>query len=191
MQLVVGLGNPGPSYRNHRHNVGFMVVERLHARIGASEWREKFRGLAGRGLLAGRETHLLLPQTFMNLSGESVQRAVTQLGVKPADILVVHDDLDLPFGDVRVKVAGGHGGHNGLRDITRVIGADYLRVRVGIGRPTVGTVEHYVLSPFTKEESAELEGVIARAVEAIEGVVSEGPSLAMNKTNTKPKKKPQ
>ncbi len=190
MQLIVGLGNPGPSYRTHRHNIGFMVVERVHARIGASEWREKHRGLSGRGLLAGRETHLLLPQTFMNLSGESVQRAVTALGVKPSDILVVHDDLDLPFGDVRVKVGGGHGGHNGLRDITRVIGADYLRVRVGIGRPTVGTVEHYVLSPFTKEESVELDGVITRAVEAVEGVVADGPSLAMNKTNTKPKKKP-
>lgn len=189
MQLVVGLGNPGPSYRGHRHSVGFMVVERVHARIGASEWREKFRGLTGRGLLAGRETHLLLPQTFMNLSGESVLRAVTQLGVKPADILVVHDDLDLAFGDVRVKVGGGHGGHNGLRDISRVIGPDYLRVRVGIGRPAVGTVERYVLSDFTREESAGLDGVIQRAVDAVESVVSEGPMRTMNKTNAKPKKK--
>ena len=125
----------------------------------------------------------------MNLSGEAVQRAVTQVGVKPADIVVVHDDLDLPFGDVRVKVGGGHGGHNGLRDITRVIGADYLRVRVGIGRPTVGAVEQYVLSQFTKEEAAELGGVIDRGVEAIEGIVAEGPSQAMNKTNVRPKKK--
>ena len=189
MPLIVGLGNPGPSYKNHRHNVGFMTVERLHGRVSGSEWRERFRGLASRGVYAGTECHLLLPQTFMNLSGESVLRAVTQFGAKPADILVAHDDLDLPFGDVRVKVGGGHGGHNGLRDITRVIGADYLRVRIGIGRPTIGTVEHFVLSPFTKEEGAELSGVIDRAVEALEGIIADGPSQAMNKTNVRPKKK--
>lgn len=189
MLLVVGLGNPGPSYRNHRHNVGFMVVEKLHDRINASEWREKFSGLASKGLCAARETHLLLPQTFMNLSGRAVQKAVTQLGAKPADIIVVHDDLDLPYGDVRVKVGGGHGGHNGLRDISAVIGPDYLRVRVGIGRPTVGTVEHFVLSSFSKEEAPELPSVIDRAVEALEGLVADGPAQTMNKTNARPKKK--
>jgi PTH1 family peptidyl-tRNA hydrolase len=189
MPLIVGLGNPGPSYRNHRHNVGFMVLERLRDRINGSEWRDKFSGLACKGLLVAGETHLLMPQTFMNLSGRAVQKAVTQLGVKPADIIVVHDDLDLPFGDVRVKVGGGHGGHNGLRDITAAIGPDYLRVRVGIGRPTVGTVEHYVLSAFTKEEAPELPGVIDRAVEAVEGIVVDGPAQVMNKTNVRPKKK--
>ncbi len=189
MPLVVGLGNPGPSYRNHRHNVGFMVVEKLRDRVDASEWREKFSGLSSKGLVAARETHLLLPQTFMNLSGRAVQKAVTQLGVKPADIIVVHDDLDLEFGDVRVKVGGGHGGHNGLRDISAVIGTEYLRVRVGIGRPTVGTVEHFVLSAFTKEEASELAGVIDRAVEATQGLVAEGPANTMNKVNVRPKAK--
>jgi PTH1 family peptidyl-tRNA hydrolase len=185
MLLIVGLGNPGPQYRNHRHNVGFMVLDRLHERASGSEWREKYSGLASRAVIAGREAILLKPQTFMNLSGRAVLKAVTQHGIKPADIIVVHDDLDLPFGDVRVKVGGGHGGHNGLRDISAAIGPDYARVRVGIGRPTVGTVEAYVLSAFGKEEQLDLDGVIGRAADAIESLVAHGPGPTMNKVNTR------
>jgi PTH1 family peptidyl-tRNA hydrolase len=187
--LFVGLGNPGAQYRSHRHNAGFMALDRLHARIGASEWREKFGGFASKGILAGREVTLLKPQTFMNLSGRAVQKAIAQLGTKPAEIVVVHDEIDLPFGDVRVKVGGGHGGHNGLRDISAAIGGDYLRVRLGVGRPTVGTVEHYVLSPFERAEQAELEGVFDRAADALESIAANGPEPAMNKVNARPKKK--
>lgn len=183
--LLVGLGNPGPPYRSHRHNVGFMVLDALHARVGASEWREKFNGLAAKAVVAGREAWLLKPQTFMNASGRAVQKALTQCGIKLRDVVVVHDDLDLPFGEVRVKVGGGHGGHNGLRDISNAVGSDYVRVRVGIGRPTQGSVEHFVLSPFTKEEQAELDAIIERAVDAVIEVCAKGPEAAMNKFNVR------
>ena len=192
MKLVVGLGNPGPQYRNHRHNAGFMVLDLLHERASASEWREKYVGLAARGVLAGHEVTLLKPQTFMNLSGRAVQRAVQQLGLRPQDILVVHDELDLAWGDVRAKQGGGHGGHNGLRDISASIGADYARVRVGIGRPTQGTVEHFVLTPFSSEESTTLGDVLTRAADAAELAIAQGIEAAMNKTNMKPgAKKPK
>jgi PTH1 family peptidyl-tRNA hydrolase len=187
MLLLVGLGNPGPQYRQHRHNVGFMVLDRLQSRVGSSEWRDKYSGLSGRGVIAGREAILLKPQTFMNLSGRAVLKAVSQHGIKPADIVVVHDDLDLPYGTVRVKVGGGHGGHNGLRDISAAIGPDYLRVRVGIGRPAVGTVEAFVLSAFSKDEQLDLERVLDEATDALEALVAQGPGPTMNKVNTRKK----
>lgn len=187
MFLIVGLGNPGPQYRHHRHNVGFMVLDRLHARIGASEWREKHNGLVGKGVLAGREVLLLKPQTYMNLSGRAVLSAVSQHRLAPTDVIVVHDDIDLPFGQVRVKVGGGHGGHNGLRDISAAIGPDYTRVRIGIGRPTTGTVEAFVLSPFSQDEQSELDRILDRAVEAIESLVVHGPGPTMNKFNVRKK----
>jgi PTH1 family peptidyl-tRNA hydrolase len=185
MRLLVGLGNPGAQYKNHRHNAGFMALDLLHDRASGSEWREKHVGLFARGVLAGREVYLLKPQTFMNLSGRSVQRAVQQVGLRPQEILVVHDDLDLPYGEVRAKLGGGHGGHNGLRDITASIGADYARVRVGIGRPAQGTVESFVLSAFSKDEAATLDDVLRRAADAVEMAVVQGIDAAMNKTNTK------
>jgi len=188
MPLLVGLGNPGPTYRQHRHNVGFRVLERLHERVGASEWRDKYAGLACKGVVSGRECALLKPGTFMNLSGRSVQKAMAQLGVPVGEVIVVHDDLDLALGDVRVKVGGGHGGHNGLRDISGLVGADYVRVRVGIGRPIVGSVEDFVLSPFRPDERPVIDAAIEQAAEAMEGLVGEGPARVMNKTNARPKK---
>ncbi len=174
MRLVVGLGNPGPQYSNHRHNAGFMVADVLHARANGSEWREKYIGFAARAVIAGCEVTLLKPQTFMNLSGRAVQRAVQQIGCTLPDLLVIHDDLELAYGDVRAKLGGGHGGHNGLRDLHAHIGADFARVRVGIGRPLAGTVEHHVLSGFTPEECQTLEAVIARAADVAEAVVGQG-----------------
>jgi PTH1 family peptidyl-tRNA hydrolase len=183
MKLLVGLGNPGAQYSRHRHNAGFMVLDLLHDRAAGSEWREKFVGLAARGVLAGREVTLLKPQTFMNLSGRSVQRAAQQLGVRPQDILVVHDELDLAFGDVRAKQGGGHGGHNGLRDITAALGPDYARVRVGIGRPAVGTVEHFVLTAFSSEEAVTVPEALGRAADIVERAVAQGIDAAMNQYN--------
>lgn len=188
MKLLVGVGNPGAQYRSNRHNVGFMVLDALHERASGSEWRDKYVGLAARGVLAGHEVTLLKPQTFMNLSGRAVQRAVQQMGLKPQEILVVHDDLDLAYGDVRAKQGGGHGGHNGLRDISANIGPDYARMRVGIGRPTVGTVEHYVLSGFTSDEAMTLADVIKRAADGVEVAVAQGIDAAMNKANVRPPK---
>lgn len=181
--LLVGLGNPGPSYRSHRHNVGFMVLERLHSLAGASEWREKYSALTAKGVLAGQPVTLLLPQTFMNLSGTSVQKASTDLRFTPAKIIVVHDELELPFGQVRAKFGGGHAGHNGLRDITAKLGPEFARVRVGIGRPTVGAVDSYVLSPFSKEEQPELSSVIDRAASLVELALRDGIEAAIEKSN--------
>ncbi|MFO0558283.1 MAG: aminoacyl-tRNA hydrolase [Polyangiales bacterium] len=181
--LLVGLGNPGPSYRSHRHNVGFMVLERLHSLAGASEWREKYSSLTAKGVLAGQPVTLLLPQSFMNLSGTSVQKASTDLRFTPAKIIVVHDELELPFGQVRAKFGGGHAGHNGLRDITAKLGPEFARIRVGIGRPTIGAVDSYVLSPFSKEEQAELSSVIDRAASLVELALRDGIEAAIEKSN--------
>ena len=132
MKLIVGVGNPGPQYRNHRHNVGFMALDRVHAREHGSEWREKHQGLVSQCVIAGRPVVLLKPQTYMNVSGSSVVRAAQQGGVKVGEVLVVHDELELPFGEVRAKQGGGLGGHNGLRSIHGVMGADFARIRAGL-----------------------------------------------------------
>lgn len=189
MLLLVGLGNPGPSYKHHRHNAGFMVLDRVHRRALGSEWREKYVGLASKGILAGKPVTMLLPSTFMNHSGRSVQRAVAELRLEPARILVVHDELELPFGQLRVKQGGGHGGHNGLRDITAQLGGEYARVRFGIGRPTVGAVDSYVLSPFAPAEVVELDGLLERAADAVERFVAEGVEAAMTAFNPPEKKR--
>lgn len=189
MKLVVGLGNPGNAYRNHRHNVGFMAVDALHDRHLGSEWREKHSGLFARAMIAGRDVALLKPQSFMNLSGRAVLKCVQAMGLKPTDILVAHDELELPFAELRAKQGGGHGGHNGLRDITAAIGAEYARLRVGIGRPAAGPVDAYVLSGFTKDEGAALDGLLARAADVMELAVAQGIQAAIDLTTKAPRKK--
>lgn len=197
MHLVVGLGNPGKKYENNRHNVGFMVVERLAHAHGLPEFKDKFRGAFAKGeILAGGARHpvaLLEPQTYMNLSGESVQPAAAFLKVEPRSIIVVHDELDLPWKELRLKVGGGHAGHNGLRSIIQRLGTpDFVRLRVGIGRPPPGwrgDVADYVLRDFDAMERAELPDVIDRACAAIEKVISDGVTAAMNVLNARTEKK--
>jgi PTH1 family peptidyl-tRNA hydrolase len=183
--LVVGLGNPEKKYARNRHNVGFMCVDALASDLGAPEWRDKWKG---RTTKAGDVT-LLEPMTFMNLSGESVQPAAAFLKAAPTDILVVHDELDLPFGDVRLKMGGGHAGHNGLRSIIECLGSpDFARLRVGIGRPPAGfrgDVADWVLSNFDPVETAELPDVLDRGKAAIRRVLKDGIVPAMNVTNTR------
>lgn len=188
MVLVVGLGNPGKKYAGTRHNVGFRVIERLASSHGIGDLREKFSALFGRGDLvvggARCPVALLAPQTFMNRSGDSVQPAAAFLKVEAPQVLVVHDELDLPWKDVRLKVGGGHAGHNGLRSIIGRLGTpDFVRVRVGVGRPPpgfAGDVADYVLSDFDAMERAELDDVIARACEVIEQVAAVGVVAAQN-----------
>lgn len=174
MKLIVGLGNPGPQYRNHRHNVGFMALDRVHARAYGSEWREKHQGLVSQCVLAGHPVVLLKPQTYMNVSGSSVVRAAQQGGVKVGEVLVVHDELELPFGEVRAKLGGGLGGHNGLRSIHGVMGADFARIRVGIGRPLAGAVDAWVLSNFALDEQARLDALLDRVADLVADVVANG-----------------
>ncbi|WP_394849292.1 aminoacyl-tRNA hydrolase [Pendulispora brunnea] len=188
MILVVGLGNPGKKYAETRHNIGFMVADEIHRQGSFPEWREKFSGVFTKG------THnaLLKPQTFMNLSGDSVQPCAAFLKAEPAEIIVIHDELDLPWGDVRLKFGGGHAGHNGLRSIIGRLGTpDFVRVRVGIGRPPPdfrGDVADYVLTGFDPVERAELPNVVETALKAAHSVVMNGMTAAMNTVNTRGKR---
>lgn len=184
MHLIVGLGNPGPTYARNRHNVGFMVVDRLAMAAGA-ELREKLKGRFAKVRVPGEEAVLLEPMIFMNRSGESVQAAMQFFKVALPDVVVVHDELDLPFGTVRLKNGGGAAGHNGLRSIIQHCGADFLRLRIGIGRPPHGTTESWVLGDFDATESAALPDVLDVAARAVSAVVAEGISAAMNTVNVR------
>src|SRR5436190_19623989 len=154
MRLIVGLGNPGPRYARNRHNIGFMVTEALARRYGFPAFRDRFKGELAEGVIAGERRLLLRPQTFMNVSGESVLAAMSFYKIAPGDIAVIHDELDLRPGKVRVKRGGGSAGHNGLRSIDQMIGPDYWRVRIGIGHPGIKELVHpYVLQNFAADEA--------------------------------------
>ena len=153
MLLFVGLGNPGPRYVANRHNVGFMAVQAVARRHDIAPWRRRFQGVAVEGAIAGERVLLLLPGTFMNESGRAVQEAANFYKLEPGQIVVFHDEVDLPPAKVRVKVGGGVAGHNGLRSITAHIGNDYRRVRIGIGKPEVKElVPMHVLGDFAKSD---------------------------------------
>jgi PTH1 family peptidyl-tRNA hydrolase len=187
MWLVVGLGNPGSQYARNRHNIGFRALDLCASRwkVGASEWREKFSGLFARARLGDEELVLLAPQTYMNLSGESVQKAMAFFKVPLDRVLVLHDELDLPWKDVRIKVGGGHAGNNGIRSIIQHCGEAFVRVRMGIGKPPRGTTESWVLGDFDAMESAELPDVLNAAALAAEAVLQVGPAAAMNALHSK------
>lgn len=183
MYLIAGLGNPGSQYEATRHNAGFQVIDALASHWGAAGFRDKFKGQFAKVMRAGGgDVVLLKPQTFMNLSGESVQPACDYFGVALENLLVVHDELDLPFGTLRIKIGGGLAGHNGLRSISQQCGDNgYLRLRFGVGRPQGGSSGRArVLGPFSSEERAEMPDCIARAVAMVEAVVDQGAKVAMN-----------
>lgn len=161
MRILVGLGNPGTKYSGHRHNIGFMAADEIHRRHGFSPWRKKFSALIADGNLDGVKTVLLKPQTFMNLSGQSVGEAMRFYKLAPADVIVMHDELDLAPGKVRVKTGGGHGGHNGLKSTDAHIGKDYVRVRLGIGHPgDKARVNGHVLGDFAKADQDWLQPLL-------------------------------
>ncbi len=184
MKLLVGLGNPGTKYLLTRHNIGFMAAEHLAACHRIALKKKGYQGLYGVGRAKGCETTILLPQTFMNCSGASVVSAYKSLGIQPGDLIVVCDDLDLPFGRLRIRASGGHGGHNGLRDIIGLLGhKDFVRLRIGIGRPERGDVTGHVLSRFSPPEQKLLPELLDAAAEAAETILSDGVSAAMNSFN--------
>ena len=161
MKLFVGLGNPGTKYSRNRHNVGYMAVDRLASDHGFPAWRQKFKGLIAKGQLNGREVLLLKPETYMNESGRSIAEAVRFFKLKLPEVVVFHDELDLDPGRVKAKTGGGHGGHNGLRSIHRHLGADFVRVRIGIGHPGIKElVTNYVLHDFAKTDQRWLTAVL-------------------------------
>lgn len=166
MRLFVGLGNPGARYARNRHNVGFMAVERIAGDHGFGPWRSRFQGSMAEGRLEGESVLLLRPETFMNLSGQSVAEAMRYYRLTPADVVVFHDELDLAPGRLRVKQGGGHAGHNGLRSIQQHIGPDFWRVRMGIGHPGhKDRVSAYVLSDFAKADAEWLDDLLRGVVD--------------------------
>ncbi len=186
---MVGLGNPGKKYAENRHNVGFMALDALANEVVNLSWKEKWSGIFAKGDLAGVPATLLKPMTFMNLSGDSVQPAMSFVKAAIGEVIVLHDEIDIPFGEVRLKVGGGHAGHNGLRSIIERAGSpDFVRVRIGVGRPPPGfrgEVADYVLSGFDPAEKAELPDLVARATLATKKVLTLGIAAAMNEVNAK------
>ena len=161
MKLFVGLGNPGKKYTNNRHNIGFMALNQIANDHSFSPWKNKFQGQITDGKLGDEKVILLKPETFMNLSGQSVSETIKFYKIKIEDIIVFHDELDLAPAKLRVKISGGHAGHNGLRSIHQHIGADYHRVRMGIGHPGhKDRVANYVLSDFAKNDQNWLQDLL-------------------------------
>jgi PTH1 family peptidyl-tRNA hydrolase len=185
--LVVGLGNPGAQYEKTRHNVGQMVVDQLAARAGGSYRAHKSSGmLAVQLAFHGRSVILGKPTTFMNVCGPQIAKLAKYFSVAPADIVAVHDELDIAFGQVRLKLGGGEAGHNGLRSLTSSLGTrDYQRVRVGIGRPPTGMrTADFVLAGFTATERKELADLVERSADATELLLREGLETAQNRVHT-------
>lgn len=182
IQLVVGLGNPGADYVSTRHNAGFWFVDELARRYGG-RWSEerKFQGELARISIAGHDLRLLKPMTYMNRSGLSVQALAAYLKLTPEQLLVAHDEIDLPPGALRLKWNGGHGGHNGLRDLTRALGENYRRLRIGVGHPGIARdVIDYVLKRPTREEAENITAAIAVAADAMPVLLEQGMEKAMH-----------
>jgi PTH1 family peptidyl-tRNA hydrolase len=184
--LTVGLGNPGDQYRRSRHNVGFMVIERLAAAGGADLARRKFSGFYGEARGDGVITMFALPQTFYNRSGECVAGMSGYFKVPLERVIVVHDDMDLATGRIRIKRGGGDAGNRGVRSIAEALGKDFIRVRVGIGHPNDdhGDID-YVLKPLSRDEAREFEPILDRAGEAVLAIIRDGLERAMNQFNTR------
>ena len=197
MTLVVGLGNPGPKYAGTRHNIGFSIVEALAGRCSTAAqpalWTAAHQGLMSTLSIAGQQVSLLKPLTFMNGSGASVSSAAVFFEVPAAEVIVVHDELDLPFGHMRLKQGGGHAGHNGLKSVASELGSsDFCRLRVGIGRPGAefsGAVADFVLSGFAAEELKLLPDVLDEGSQALMLVIQLGLAQAMNQVNRRPQAK--
>jgi peptidyl-tRNA hydrolase, PTH1 family len=185
--LIVGLGNPGSSYSGHRHNVGAMVVDELAVRTTASLRSHKARAAAAEVRIVAQRAVIAQPLTFMNESGGPVARLLSFYKIPVENLIVIHDELDIPFAEVRLKLGGGEGGHNGLRSITKSVGTrDYLRVRVGIGRPP-GRMDpaDYVLHDFSGAERSEVPLLISDAADAVERLVSEGLGAAQQEWHSR------
>ena len=184
--VIVGLGNPGPKYQWTRHNAGFLFLDRLANLENISISRKSFSGLAGEWARKDDRLVLLKPQTFMNLSGRSVMQALQFYKLPLSQLIVVHDELDIPFGSVRFKQGGGHGGHNGLRSIKEQLGKDdFLRLRIGIGRPPHGDTTNYVLGTIPPEQMEALPRVLDGALDMLEMMLDEGLPKAMSLFNNR------
>ena len=185
MRLLVGLGNPGAKYERTRHNVGFRVAEDAARKLGLDLDSTRWNAVLGQGRADGGPVTVILPQTYMNASGESVGHAVRLWKIEPGSMVVVHDDMDLELGRIQVKVGGGDGGHNGLKSLRQHLGTgDFVRVRFGVGRPPPAwDGADWVLAKFSSEEEEQVQSLVPQAADAAVAALLEGPLLAMNRFN--------
>ena len=188
MKLIIGLGNPGRGYANNRHNIGFICLNHFAKQQGIHLYKKQCRARTGDGVIDGIHVILARPQNYMNLSGQSVSRLVNKFKVAPDDILVIHDDLDLPLGILRIRKGGSSGGHKGIDSIINELGSrDFTRIKIGISRPveTAGEddIVRYVLSDFTPDEKQAIKPVITKVSEAIAYILTEGLEMSMNRYN--------
>ncbi|UCD70617.1 MAG: aminoacyl-tRNA hydrolase [Syntrophobacterales bacterium] len=185
MNLIIGLGNPGRRYRFTRHNTGFLVIDELARRNGIGLGERRYKTRFGRGLIKEHEAIVAKPLTFMNLSGLSVGRIMKVFNLSEQDLIVIHDDVDIDFGRIKISQGGGPGGHKGIESIQEFLaGSGFSRIKVGLGRPKgYKDTSDYVLEPFSDDEKILLEGIISRAAESVETLICEGLQIAMSRFN--------
>ena len=191
VKIIAGLGNPGREYAQTKHNAGFMLVDALAEQLGATDWRERSEALVAEARIGAEKVLLVKPQTYMNESGRAVGPLMQFYKLPPEDLIVCHDDMDIPCGTIRIRKKGSAGGHNGIKSILAHVGDEHFtRVRVGIGRPAPGwTVVNHVLAPFAAEDAPKIQEAIKYLLPAIACIVQDGTDMAMNKFNPKKHKK--
>jgi PTH1 family peptidyl-tRNA hydrolase len=191
MKIIVGLGNPGREYAQTKHNAGFLFVDALAGRLGADAWRDKFEAQVAETHIGPQKVLLVKPQTYMNDSGRAVGPLMRFYKLPVEDLIVVHDDMDIPCGTIRLRKKGSAGGHNGIKSILAALGDEhFVRVRIGIGRPAPGwTVVNHVLAPFSTENAPKIAAAIDGLIPAVECIVTDGIDLAMNRYNPRKQKK--
>lgn len=191
MRIIAGLGNPGQEYSKTKHNVGFMFIDALAKKLSADNWQEKFNADTAQSMIGTDKVLLLKPLTFMNLSGKAVAPAMNWYKIKPQDLIVVHDDMDLPVGMIRIRVKGSSGGHNGIKSIISCINSnEFIHVRIGIGHPLPNwQVNNHVLSKFLSEDQKSIDEAIEKLIPAVECIITESVDKAMNKYNPRKEKK--
>ena len=183
MYLIVGLGNPEEDYSNTRHNMGFNTINKIAKEYDIEVNKKKFKGLYGTGMIEGEKVILLKPQTFMNLSGESVKEVVDFYKIENDDIIVIYDDMDVELGTIKIRKKGGPGSHNGMKSVVQYLGTDFARIRVGIGKPEDNYFIRYVIGPIPKEEKEIFDKSTTTAKEAVIEIIKKGVDNAMNKFN--------
>ncbi|HIX83785.1 MAG TPA: aminoacyl-tRNA hydrolase [Candidatus Megamonas gallistercoris] len=191
MKIIVGLGNPGNEYAKTRHNVGFMLIDALADNLNITLWKDKFNAQIAEGRIGTEKILLVKPQTYMNNSGEAVGPLMRWYKLEPEDIIVAHDDMDIPAGTVRIRKKGSSGGHNGIKSLIAHLGSEnFARIRLGIGRPLPGwSVVKHVLAPFPAEDRIEVDKAIDYLIPAVKCIITDGLDIAMNKYNPKKQKK--